>query len=114
MQTTCIFCSIAQGQSPAGIIYQDNQVFVIKDIAPKAPTHLLIIPIQHIPKLDHAESAHEPLFGHMFLVAKEMAERCKLTPQGYRLVVNQGIHAGMTVDHIHMHLLGGAPLGLME
>jgi len=113
LQTTCIFCNIAQGQPPADIIYQDDQVFVIKDIAPKAPTHLLIIPSQHIPKLDQAEGGQEPLLGHMFLVAKEMAERCGVTSKGYRLVVNQGTHAGMTVDHIHMHLLGGTSLGSM-
>jgi histidine triad (HIT) family protein len=113
VQTNCIFCSVAHGQTPADILYRDNQVFVIKDIAPKAPTHLLIIPIQHISEIDQATSDHESLLGHLFLVAKRVAVLLKVASDGYRLVINQGTHAGMSVDHIHMHLLGGAPLGAM-
>ncbi|MFQ5860513.1 MAG: histidine triad nucleotide-binding protein [Dehalococcoidia bacterium] len=109
----CIFCKIRQGEVEGNILYQDDHCFVIQDIRPKAPVHLLIIPNQHITGLAYITPASEPTVGHLFVVAEEMARRQGVTLSGYRLVLNQGPDSGQEVSHIHLHLLGGRRLGAM-
>ena len=106
----CIFCRIAREEPPGQIIYRDDRVFVIRDMQPQAPVHLLILPLHHMASLAYVGPGQEQMMGHIFLVAEEMARREEVTVSGYRLVVNQGPDAGQTVDHTHVHLLGGEPL----
>lgn len=105
----CLFCKIASGAIPVERLYEDDRVLVFPDINPQAPTHVLLIPKQHIPS--HAESAAEDagLMGHLLWAAAEVARSRKLT-DGYRLVINSGPDAGQSVDHLHLHLLGGRPM----
>ncbi len=112
-EETCIFCRIALGHSPAQIEYQDNDVVVIWDIEPNAPTHLLVISKKHIASVTALQDEDKPLVANMIMVAKEMAKRKGLETNGYRLVFNTGADAGQVVDHIHLHLLGGTHLGPM-
>ena len=106
----CIFCKIIRGEVDAEIVYRDERVFVIKDINPQAPVHLLIIPVEHLAGLPYVGPGQVPIMGHIFVVAEEMARRYEVTLSGYRLIVNQGPDSGQEVEHIHVHLLGGKPL----
>ena len=106
----CIFCHIGQGKTGTKPLYSDERCFVIRDINPSAPTHLLIIPHQHIASLASTEAEQETLVGHLFTVAEEMARREQVHGTGYRLVINQGQDAGQGVAHLHLHLLGGKQL----
>lgn len=107
--TDCLFCKIAKGEIPSEIVYEDEKVVVFKDINPQAPVHLLLIPRKHIPSADDINEENSYLIGHIFLVAKRLAEEEKLD-QGYRIVNNCKDHGGQTVDHIHFHLLAGRQL----
>jgi histidine triad (HIT) family protein len=107
---TCVFCRIAQGQQAADIVYQDDNVTAFKDIAPQAPTHILLIPNRHIRGLDAATEAEAGLLGAMFLIAGRIAVDEALDRDGYRLVVNSGHDAGQSVMHLHVHILGGRRL----
>ena len=109
----CIFCGMARDSSHEAPIYRDERVFVVMDINPKAPTHLLIIPNMHLPSLAYIGPGQVPIMGHLYVVAEEMARREGVTLSGYRLVLNQGIDSGQEIEHLHMHLLGGQPLGNM-
>lgn len=113
MDEECIFCQIGGGEIPADLLYRDERCFVIRDIAPKAPVHLLIIPSDHFTYLTSVTEAFAPVLGGMFVAAREMAQREGVTDDGYRLVINQGRDSGQQVPHLHMHLLGGRPLGEM-
>ncbi len=106
----CIFCSIGKGQTPAQMLFQDEQCFVVRDINPAAPTHLLVIPNEHITSLANLKPNQESLVGHLFSTAQEMARREGVTDAGFRLVINQGRNAGQHVDHLHLHVLGGKQL----
>lgn len=106
----CIFCKIVDKELPADILYEDNNVIVFKDIKPKAPLHILIVPKKHIPSINHLESEDKELMGEMFLAAKKMAKKQGVAKTGYRLVFDTGKNAGQTVDHLHLHLLGGKKL----
>jgi histidine triad (HIT) family protein len=106
---TCAFCRIARGEGPARIVYQDEDVTAFHDRSPKAPTHILIIPNQHIESVNQIEPADTDLLGKLFVVARRVAEQEGVTG-GYRLVVNTGSQAGQSVFHLHMHLLGGRRL----
>ncbi|MDO8750443.1 MAG: histidine triad nucleotide-binding protein [Dehalococcoidia bacterium] len=106
----CIFCSIGKRQTPAQMLFQDDLCFVIRDINPAAPIHLLVIPNQHVTSLANLKSDQESLVGHLFSTAHEMARREGVTDTGFRLVVNQGRNAGQHVDHLHLHVLGGKRL----
>jgi histidine triad (HIT) family protein len=110
MAQDCVFCKINAGEIPSEVLYRDN-CFVIRDIAPKAPVHLLIIPAQHFTYLSGLTQGFTPAIGSMFMAAKEMAKREGLTDSGYRLIVNHGQDSGQEVPHLHMHLLGGKRLG---
>ena len=106
----CIFCKIPREETESQMVYRDERVYVIKDINPQAPIHLLIIPIQHLASLAYVGPGQEPVMGHIFLVAEEMARRDGITLSGYRLVLNQGPDSGQRIEHTHVHLLGGKKL----
>ncbi|GAG18461.1 unnamed protein product [marine sediment metagenome] len=105
--TDCIFCKIAQGEIPADIVYKEEDFIVFRDIEPKAPVHILIIPKKHIVSVNHLEQEDKDLIGRLFLVTKKVAESIGLKEKGYKLVFNVGKGGGQTVDHLHLHLLGG-------
>jgi histidine triad (HIT) family protein len=95
------------------MLYRDDRVYVIRDISPKAPVHLLIIPLQHLAGLAYIGPGQEAPMGHIFMVAEEMARREGITVSGYRLALNQGPNSGQQIDHLHVHLLGGRGLKAM-
>lgn len=103
----CIFCRIINGQAPATIVHQDEEVTAFLDIHPVAPTHILIVPNKHIHSVNELMPEDEPVMGQLFTVAKMLAERESIQNDGYRLIVNTGAHGGQIVYHLHMHLLGG-------
>jgi histidine triad (HIT) family protein len=109
MPTACLFCKIIEGTIPASRVYEDDLCIGFPDINPQAPTHLLIIPKQHIASQAKAVAEHTPLLGHLMAVAAEIA-RCRKLNSGYRVVVNTGEDGGQTVNHLHLHLLGGRPM----
>ena len=106
----CIFCGMARNPTDESVTYRDDRVFVVKDINPQAPVHLLVIPNMHLNSLAYIGPGQVPVMGHLFVVAEEMARREGVTLSGYRLVLNQGSDAGQAIDHLHLHLLGGRPL----
>jgi histidine triad (HIT) family protein len=105
----CLFCKIASAAIPVTRLYEDGQILAFPDINPQAPTHILIIPKQHIASLAHASSQDTPLLGHLLTAATEIARQQNLT-NGYRTVINTGPDGGQTVNHLHLHLLGGRPM----
>ena len=107
--TNCLFCKIANKAIPASFVYEDEDIFAINDIAPQAPTHILVIPKVHIASLEDATPAQQTLLGKIQLVAGKLAKENGLTT-GYRLVNNCGNDGGQAVAHLHYHLLGGRKL----
>ncbi len=107
MSQDCIFCKIIAGEVPSKQVYQDERVTAFHDINPVAPVHILIVPNEHIPSVNAVEEEHATLLGHLFVVARRIAEEMGIAENGYRLIVNTGPHAGQVVFHLHMHLLGG-------
>lgn len=108
-----LFTKIISGEIPADIVYQDEQVTAFRDIAPQAPVHILIVPAKEIPTVNDIDAADEQLIGHMFTVARKIAEEEGVAQDGYRLMVNCNKHGGQEIFHLHMHLFGGKPLGPM-
>ncbi|HAX70360.1 MAG TPA: histidine triad nucleotide-binding protein [Anaerolineae bacterium] len=106
----CIFCKIISGEIPSTNVYKDEQVTAFRDINPAAPTHVLIVPNKHIDSVNMIMVDDEPLIGHLFFVAKQLAAQEGISEGGYRLIINTGAEAGQTVFHIHLHLLGGGPM----
>jgi len=106
-----IFCKIIKGEIPVDVIWQDDDFLVIKDIHPQAPVHLLIIPKKHFEALHDFTEEDAPLLGKALLVAEQVAKQVGVHEKGYRLIINEGEHGGKLVPHIHIHLLGGKPLG---
>ena len=104
-----IFGKIARGEAPAEIVYEDDRALAFHDVSPQAPTHLLVIPRKPIERLAAAEDADGPLLGHLMMVANRVAADAGL--EDFRLVVNNGAGAGQAVFHLHLHVLGGRPLG---
>jgi len=104
--TDCIFCKISKHEVPAKLVYEDADLFAFEDIAPQAPTHILICSRKHLEKLDDAAEQDGVLLGRALLVAAKLAAERNLM-SGYRVVVNNGRGAGQTVWHLHFHLLGG-------
>lgn len=102
----CIFCRIVAGSIPAKKVREDKQVLAFHDIDPKAPTHILVIPKKHMASLAHAEPGDAALLGQLLLTAAEVAREEGLG-KGYRVVISTGPEGGQTVDHIHVHVLGG-------
>lgn len=107
MSEDCVFCKIIAGEIPSKKVYQDERVTAFHDINPAAPVHILIVPNEHIPSVNAVEPEQEALLGHLFVVARQIAEAQGIAENGYRLIVNTGPHAGQVVFHLHMHLLGG-------
>jgi len=107
MSEDCIFCKIIAGEIPSKKVYQDERVTAFHDINPVAPVHILIVPNEHIASVNEVEPGQEALLGHLFVVARQIAEAQGIAENGYRLIVNTGPHAGQVVFHLHMHLLGG-------
>ena len=108
MLTDNIFLKIINKEIPAKVVYEDDRCLAFHDVGPKAPVHVLIIPKKVIPTHDAITEADAPLIGHLHVVAAKLAAQLGLT-DGYRLVINCKEHAGQTVPHLHMHLLGGRP-----
>jgi len=107
MSTDCLFCKIIAGEIPSDIVYRDEQVTAFRDINPVAPTHVLLVPNQHLASVNEVEPAHQDILGHLLLVARQIAEQEGITQSGYRLIVNTGPDAGQVIFHLHMHLIGG-------
>ena len=104
--TDCIFCKISRGEIPAKLLYQDSELFAFADIAPQAPTHILICPRKHVVSLTDTSQDDAAWLGRALLVAARLAAELGLGA-GYRVVVNNGLQAGQSVFHLHFHLLGG-------
>lgn len=105
--TDCLFCRIAAGEIPSTQLHADDQVIAIRDIAPRAPTHILLMPRRHIASAADLTEADGPLLGRLFAVAAELARSEGIAEAGYRLVSNVGRWGGQSVDHLHIHLMGG-------
>ena len=108
-----VFSKIVRGEAPADIVYQDERVTCFRDINPAAPVHILIIPNREIPTVNDLTDEDAELAGHMLLVAKRLAREHGIDDSGYRLIVNCNRDGGQVVDHLHLHLLGGRPMGPM-
>ena len=108
-----LFEKIVAGEIPATIVHQDERVTAFRDISPQAAVHVLIIPNKPIPTVNDVTEADEAMLGHMFVVARDIAKREGIAENGFRLIINCNKHGGQVVYHLHMHLLGGAPLGPM-
>ena len=106
----CLFCRIVRGEIPAAVVYKEAGVTAFRDIAPQAPTHVLVVPDEHITGAATIIADQEQIVGRLLRVAAEVARRERIEESGYRLIVNQGDDAGQTVPHLHVHLLGGRPL----
>ncbi len=114
MAEETIFSKIIRKEIPADIVYQDDLVTAFRDINPRAPTHILIIPNNVIPTVDDVTSEDEQVLGRLFTAASKIARAEGIADDGYRLIVNCRQHGGQEVYHLHMHLLGGRPLGRMD
>jgi histidine triad (HIT) family protein len=105
----CIFCKIVAGQIPAKKVKEDEHMLAFHDIDPKAPTHILLIPKRHLASLAEAGSGDHALLGHLLVKAAEVAREQGLD-RGYRVVISTGPDGGQTVDHLHVHVMGGRPM----
>jgi histidine triad (HIT) family protein len=107
MTDSCIFCKIISKEAKATILYHDEQVTAFRDLHPVAPTHILLVPNKHIESVGTLDSEDEQLIGHLFTVARKLAEEEGIATGGYRLITNTGVNGGQTVFHFHLHLIGG-------
>ena len=108
-----LFERIISGELPAKVVYNDDRVTAFRDIHPRAPTHILIVPHKPIPTANEISEDDAALVGHLFAVAAQIARSEGIAEDGYRLIINCGRNGGMEVPHLHVHLLGGKPLGAM-
>ena len=111
MGSGCIFCKIYAGEIPSEVLYRDDLCFVVRDIQPSAPSHLLVIPINHVTYLDEISDDGFAVVAQMFRVAVKVAAEERISQSGYRLVVNQREDSGQIIPHLHLHVLGGDRLG---
>lgn len=107
----CIFCKIARKEVKSEIVHEDEEIVAFKDINPQAPVHILVIPKRHIPKISKIADEDKDILFRMFKTANEIAQRFGIAERGYRLLINCEREAGQTVFHIHLHVLGGRPMG---
>jgi histidine triad (HIT) family protein len=107
MTDSCVFCKIVSNEVRAEIVHRDDHVTAFRDIHPVAPTHILIVPNRHIESVGALEAEDESLMGHLFTVARKLAEEAGISKGGYRLITNTGANGGQTVFHLHVHLIGG-------
>ena len=105
MATDCLFCRIVKGDIPATIVAKSDKAIAFRDINPQAPTHVLVIPLEHVQSLAHSEDA--AMLGDLMAFAAEVARTEAISEGGYRVVANIGQNGGQTVDHLHLHVLGG-------
>jgi histidine triad (HIT) family protein len=110
-EPACLFCRIVAGEIPATVVHESERLLAFRDIAPQAPVHVLIIPKEHVASLEAAGRDHGDLLGEILLTAREIARAEGIADGGYRCVFNTGDDGGQTVHHLHLHLLGGRPLG---
>lgn len=108
--TICLFCRIIRRDLPATVVYEDDDVLAFRDIAPKAPTHLLVIPKRHIDSLQTLDGDGSGVMAPLFACVVRLAREAGVAHSGYRVVVNHGADGGQTVSHLHLHLLGGRPM----
>ena len=106
-----IFAKIVRREIPATIVYEDDRALAFRDVGPKAPVHILVIPKKDLARVSEAKAEDEPLLGHLLTVAAAVARQEGIDDTGYRLVINKGRDAGESVPHLHVHLLGGRALG---
>ena len=111
MEQECLFCKIFRKEIPAKEVYRDDEIVAFEDIRPVAPTHVLVIPREHIPSVHELTDANGPMLARMISVANRIADERKIDRDGYRLVFNKGPQAGQSVYHVHLHLLGGRAMG---
>lgn len=109
-ESDCLFCKMLAGEVPADIVYESDTAFAFRDINPQAPTHVLIIPRQHIATINAIEDGDQEIVGSLFSAAREIAANEGFAEDGYRVVMNCNEAAGQTVFHLHLHLLGGREL----
>ena len=107
MAEECIFCRIVAGGLPADIIYQDDDILAFRDIMPRAPTHVLVIPKTHITSVAELTDGQQKMAGRLIIIARNLAKKEGIARKGYRLVMNCGPEGGQVVPHLHLHLLGG-------
>ena len=107
----CLFCRIAAGEVPAEIVHEDDQVIAFRDISPKAPTHILLIPRKHITSAASLTEANGPMLGALFAVAAQLARDEGIARTGFRITTNSGAGAGQSVPHLHFHMMGGRQMG---
>jgi histidine triad (HIT) family protein len=107
MAEECIFCRIVAGELPGDIVYQDEDFLAFRDVIPKAPTHILVIPKAHITSAAELADGQENLAGRLVVIASKLAEKEGIASKGYRLTINCGPEGGQVVPHLHLHLLGG-------
>jgi histidine triad (HIT) family protein len=113
MSDNCLFCKIAAGEIPSDKIYEDDQVFAFRDIAPQAPAHVLVIPKQHISSMDMLKEEDRELIGVVMERTAHVARLLNVNTAGYRTIINTNSDGGQVVFHIHVHILGGKPIGPM-
>ncbi len=111
--TDCIFCRIVSGEISAALVYQDETVTAFRDINPAAPVHILVVPNQHVDDIRDARALAPDIMPAMVRVANIVAQQAGVGESGYRLLLNYGPDANLTVPHLHLHVLGGRPLGPM-
>lgn len=111
MQIDCLFCRMSNGAIPVDKLHEDAIIFAIRDIQPRAPSHILVIPRRHITSAANLTNDDAPLVGHMLLTANRIARELEFADSGYRLTFNVGADGGQTIYHLHLHLMGGARLG---
>jgi histidine triad (HIT) family protein len=107
----CLFCKMSSGAFPVDMLHQDALVYAIRDINPRAPTHIMVIAREHIPTARYLEPEHGQLLGHMISIANKLADDLDIGERGYRLTFNVGDEGGQTIYHLHLHVLGGHRLG---
>lgn len=110
LDSNCIFCRIIAGQIPSNKVYEDDQALAFRDLNPQAPTHILLIPKKHIASLSEASAEDQALLGHLMCAAPRIARQEGIADNGFRVVVNNGADAGQSVEHIHLHVMGGRPM----
>lgn len=105
--TECIFCKIIKGEIPGKFVYRDEDITAFYDINPKAPVHVLVLPVKHMESLIDLQDTDKDLAGQLMISVKKIAEKLKIAEEGYKVVINNGSGAGQLVFHLHIHLLGG-------
>ncbi len=107
----CLFCKMVAREMQPDIVYENDDVLAFRDVNPQAPVHILVIPKQHISTINDLQPEHNELIGKLYQVARQVAQQEEISERGYRTLINCNAEAGQTVFHIHMHLLGGRPMG---